>query len=152
MKDTDTQTGDEVHWARPGAVLSAGASVPVGSGCGVIPFLGWTCSPVWSSPGILWRHLHVDVISYCVSGPSPLSGEWGQESGGGGLWKFQPSNPVLVVPVTSPHPGAHPESPAGNKRHSCHPGIYKGFRSSVWGTMSETKYYIKQGAPSVLIT
>ena len=43
--------------------------------------------------------------SFNTISSSPLSGEW--------VWgyKFQASNHGLVFLVTSPHPGAHPESP-----------------------------------------
>lgn len=63
IKDTD----EEVHGARSGRVLSAGASVSVELKCG--SFLIWMYPPTWklSEPptiGILWQLLHIGMIGF----------------------------------------------------------------------------------------
>ena len=45
VKDTDEQPDEEMHRARSGRVLSAGASVPLELGCVTLPV--WLCSPTW---------------------------------------------------------------------------------------------------------
>ena len=52
MRDADTHTGDKEDRVRPGAGGWSWVQEPVGLGCGVIPLLGWTCSPAWSCPGV----------------------------------------------------------------------------------------------------
>lgn len=69
-----------------------------------------------------------------MSCPPPLSsledGRWD--------WTFQGSHHGLTFSVSSPPPGAHPESPQQNKRYSDHSGNYKGFKRQE--PEAETKY------------
>lgn len=76
---------------------------------------------------------------------------------GVGADNSSPTNHGLVCLITSIHPGAYPELPHWNKRHSYNPGDYKGFRSTVSGTRGrdQHKYFFIHhnisGAESVRI-
>ena len=67
-KDTDEQPGEEIHRARPGRALSAGASVPVERGCVAFLVHEYAHQPESSLKAvlqvILWSLPHVDVIDY----------------------------------------------------------------------------------------
>ena len=78
IKETGEQPEEEVHRARSGRVLSAGASVPIKLRCVTFPV--WMCLLTWklSEPhtiGILWRLHHIGMVNYNnISSPPPLSG------------------------------------------------------------------------------
>lgn len=119
MKATHGQLGEEINRVRSRQVLSL-----------------WS----WGGP----PSQHTDVLTspetpqtlnywgfyagFTISSPSPLQGLRGRTE--------SLTRPLMVFLVTSPHPGAHPESPS-NKRCSCHSGNYKSLRSSVSGTQAK---------------
>lgn len=63
---------------------------------------------------------------------------------GVGADNSSPTNRGLVCLITSIHPGAYPELPHWNKRHSYYPGNYKVFRSTVSGNRGrdQHKYFL----------
>lgn len=61
IKNVDEQPDENIHKMKSGRVLSTGASVSHS-------WYGWMCSPTWmlsepSAIGILWRHVHIDMIN-----------------------------------------------------------------------------------------
>ena len=56
IKDTDEQSGEEIHRARSGKILSAGVSVPTEFGCANLEFLKLL--------GLLWRLHQVGMMDH----------------------------------------------------------------------------------------
>ena len=67
-KDTDEEPDEEIHRARSGKVLSAGAYVPVELAGTVIPAHGYVHQPrSFLNPvfwGFLWKLHHIGIISH----------------------------------------------------------------------------------------
>lgn len=128
-------------------VLSAGASVPVDSGCTALPTHGCVhqprSAPILVLVGFLWRLPHVDRSDSELNLQLPFPSLEGMVGWGG---TFQASHHALVFLVTSPHPGVHQELPHQQERHFYCSGL--GAQSQELG--SKAKYQNKM--PFVLLS
>ena len=110
-KDMDEQPHEEIHRRRSGKVASTGASV---SGVGVCRPPGTRmCSTTWKLLEACVIGTFMEALSHrrdwSLTPFLALSPLWRTRVGCSR--KFWACNHGLVFPVTSPHPGACPESP-----------------------------------------
>lgn len=103
-------------------------------GCAIL--LEWMCS---SQPGSSLNPVLLGIFMEASSltqyrSLTPSSALLPSQEDRGWGWRLQSSNHGLVSgdwSLSRLHPAIHALSPHWNKKHSCHPGNYKGFRNSV---------------------